>query len=361
MKKRSPIKKVRLLDVARAAGVSPGVVSQVLGNGRSNSRASAATAARIVQVARELNFSPDPSARRLRGARSNLYGVLVASAGDPLVSFLVEHLDMEAMKGGCHTLICNTIGNTALAPDQFDYHVRELLHQGVDGVFCAVHEWFGGNRRELLRQHPNTVFYEDPGIPGTCHVSIDREAAGRLAVRHLFERGCKRIGIALRGLSRPKQAARLQGYKAEMSACGLGTDNALIFNGEDFRSAIPVCDKRGERWDFPCVIGIRVVDALVRDGGADGIVAPDDFWASVIIRQLRARGIRVPGDVAVVGYLNHYLSDWIDPPLTTISRCPDEAARRMVRMMEQMVKAGPLPEEARAVLIQPKLIVRQSA
>lgn len=361
MKKPERIKKVRLLDVARAAGVSSGVVSQVLGNGKSNSRASEETAARILKVARELNFMPDPSARRLRGARSNMYGVLVASAGDPLVSFLVQFLDMEAMKVGCHTLICNTVGNTALAPDQFDHHVRELSHQGVDGVFCAVHEWFGGNRRELLLHHPNTVFYEDPGIAGACHVSVDREAAGRLAVRHLFERGCKRIGIALRGLSSPKQVDRLRGYKAEMAACGLGADNALIFNGEDFRSAVPVCDERRERWDFPCVIGARVVDALVRDGGADGVIAPDDFWASVIIRHLRGRGIRVPGDVAVIGYLNHYLADWIDPPLTTISRCPDEAARQMMRMMERMVRQGPLPEDGRVALVHPKLIVRQSA
>lgn len=359
-KKRALARKVRLIDVARAAGVSPGVVSQVLGKGKSNSRASAKTAARILDVAQQLDYRPDPSARRLRGVRSNLYGVLVASAGDPLVSFLVQFLDMEATKVGCHTLICNTIGNTALAPDQFDYHVRELLHQGVDGVFCAVHEWFGGDRSELIRQHPNTVFYDDPGIREVCQVSIDREAVGRLAVRHLFERGCRRIGIAVRGFSHPKQAARLRGYMSELAACGLASEERLIYDGEEFRSAVPVCDERGEKWNFPDVIGTRVVDALVRDGGADGIIAPDDFWASVMIRQLRVRGLRVPDDVAVVGYLNHYLADWVDPPLTTISRCPDVVAKEMMRMMERMVKEGALPETERAVQIRPELIVRQS-
>jgi LacI family transcriptional regulator len=361
MKRQASIKKIRLVDVAHAAGVSLGVVSQVLGKGKSNSRASKETTARILKVAGDLKFRPDPSARRLRGARSNLYGVLVASAGDPLVSFLVQFLDMEAMKVGCRTLICNTVGNSTLAPDQFDYHVHELLHQGVDGVFCAVHDWFGGNRRELLRIHPNTVFYEDPSIAGASYVTVDREAAGRLAVRHLYERGCRRIGIALRGLSRPKQMARLSGYRAEMAACGLVVSDALIFNGQDFSTAVPVCDDRGEKWDFPSVIGTRTVDALVRDGGADAIIAPDDFWASVIIRRLRARGIRVPDDVAVIGYLNHYLADWIDPPLTTISRCQDEAARRMMGMMEQLVAKGKLPESERVVQVQPKLIVRQSA
>ncbi len=352
--------RIRLLDVAREAGVSPGVVSQVLGKGRSNSRASEETRMRIQEVARRLNYRPDPNACRLRGARSNLYGVLVASAGDPLTSFLVQFLDMESVKVGCHTLICNTVGNTQLAPDQFAYHVRELEHQGVDGVFCAVHEWFGGDRAELLRHHPNTVFYDDPGIAGACHVSVDREAAGRLAVRHLHERGCRRIGIALRSLTRPKQTARLNGYIAEMEACGVASDPSLIFNAEVFRVAVPVCDERGERWEFPDEIGRVVADALVRDGGADGIVAPDDFWASVIIRHLHRRGLRVPDDVAVVGYLNHYLADWTDPPLTSISRCPDAAARSMMQIMERMIKNGPLPDSELAVTIQPKLIVRQS-
>jgi LacI family transcriptional regulator len=361
MKRQIGIKKVRLLDVAHAAGVSLGVVSQILGNGKSNSRASKETAARILKAASELKFRPDPSARRLRGARSNLYGVLVASAGDPLVSFLVQFLDMEAMKVGCRTLICNTVGDSALAPDQFDYHVHELLHQGVDGVFCAVHDWFGGNRRELLRVHPNTVFYEAPGIAEASYVTVDRAAAARLAVRHLYERGCRRIGIALRGISRPKQLARLSGYRAEMAACGLVVDDALIFNEQDFCNVVPVCDIRGERWDFSSEIGTRTVDALVRGAGADAIIAPDDFWASVIIRRLRARGIRVPDDVAVIGYLNHYLADWIDPPLTTISRCQDEAARRMMGMMEQLVAKGKLPASERVVQVQPKLIVRQSA
>jgi DNA-binding LacI/PurR family transcriptional regulator len=361
MGKQMRQKRIRLLDVAEAAGVSPGVVSQVLGRGRSNSRASEATRARILDVARSLNYRPDPSARRLRGARSNLYGVLVASAGDPLVSFLVQFLDVEAMKVGCHTLICNTVGDTALAPDQFDYHVRELAHQGMDGVFCAVHDWFGGDRSELVRQHPHTVFYEDPGIPGACHVTVDREAAGRLAVRHLFERGCRRIGIAVRGVALPKQAARLKGYRDEAAACGLRAEDALVFNGEAFSAAVPLCDARGEKWRFPSEIGARVVNALVRGAGADGIVAPDDFWASAIIRELRARGLRVPDDVAVVGYLNHYLADWVDPPLTTISRCPDEAARRMVAMMERLVRDGAIPARERSVVIRPKLVVRQSA
>lgn len=353
-------KRVRLVDIAQAAGVSVGVVSQVLGSGKSNSRASETTASKIKEIAAALNYSPNHSARRLRGARSNLYGVLVASAGDPLVSFLVQYLDMEALKVGCRTLICNTIGDTALAPDQFNYHVDELINQGVDGVLCAVHDWFGGNRKALIRKHPNTVFYGDPRIPTASYVSVDREASATLAVRHLVERGYKRIAIALRGSGNLKQSARLLGYRKAMVAVGRKVEERLIFKGDGLEMAIPMCDAQGERWELPPGIGARVVEALVARGRADAIIAPDDFWASVIIRYLREINLRVPQDVAVIGYLNHYLAEWIDPPLTTISRCPDLAARNMVLLLERLIAGTTMDIAERRVVITPKLIVRAS-
>jgi DNA-binding LacI/PurR family transcriptional regulator len=69
----------------------------------------------------------------------------------------------------------------------------------------------------------------------------------------------------------------------------------------------------------------------------------------------------VPADVAVVGYLNHYLADWTDPPLTTIDLSHAEAARQMIKMMERMIADGSLPSEERGVKIRPRLIVRESA
>ena len=85
------------------------------------------------------------------------------------------------------------------------------------------------------------------------------------------------------------------------------------------------------------------------------------FWAATLIKRMRARGIRVPHDVAVVGYLNHYLADWSDPALTTVDLRHTVAAEVMVQMLERMVSEGPLSEVERVVKIKPKLIVRDSA
>lgn len=355
-----PRKRVRLADVATATGVSRSVVGQVLNGGSGNSRVGEETANRIKEVARALDYRPNLAARQLRGKRTQTFGLLVASAGDPLRSFLVQYLDMEASKVGCHTIIGNTIGREE--PNYFAYYVDEFARRGVDGVFCAVHDWFAGDRQALLAQHPNTVFYGRPNqLPDACYVDVDRAEAVRLAVRHLIERGRRRIGLALSGVTRGTCRARLQGYTEELAAHGLSVDQDWIFNGEEFGQVFAQHNEDALKWDYPAEVIDRCIDALVVDGQVDAIVAHDDFWAATLIRLARCRGIKVPENLAVVGYLNHYLADWTDPPLTTVDLQHEMAAKAMVEMMEKLVEEGSLPESQRVVTIEPKLIVRGSS
>ena len=353
-------KAATISEVARLAGVSRWVAGHVLNQGSGNSRVRPDTAARIQDAAQRLNYRPNHAAMSLRGKRSRTFGVLVASAGDPLRSFLVQYLDAEAVKVGCHTLIGNTIGNPTVGPNQFDYLVEEFARRRVDGVLCAVHHWFEGDRLELVARHPNTIFYEDPAVSDAPHVAVDRQEAVRLAVRHLLERGRRRIGLAVMTLSRANHRERCDGYRKELQAHGLDADDRLIFNGEPTGPIFARCNEDASKWEFPVASMDAVIDRLVGDAGADAIIAHDDFWAAALLKRLRSRGISVPRQVAVVGYLNHYLADWTDPALTTIDLCHAMAAKRMIEILEKMIVNGPLPEE-RIVRIQPRLIERESA
>lgn len=355
-----PQKRVRLADVATATGVSRTVVGQVLNGGTGNSRVGDETANRIREVARSMDYRPNLAARQLRGKRTQTYGMLVASAGDPLRSFLVQYLDMEASEVGCHTIIGNTIGREE--PNHFAYYVDEFSRRGVDGVFCAVHDWFAGDRQALVSRHPNTVFYGRPSqLTEACYVDVDRALAVRLAVRHLVGQGRRRIGLALAGVTKATCQARLVGYTEELGEHGMQVDKRLIFSGENFGQVFAMHNESQLKWDYPAEVIGRCIDALVGEGRADAIVAHDDFWAATLIRIARSRGIRVPEDLAVVGYLNHYLADWTDPPLTTVDLQHATAAKSMVAMMERLIDNGPLAETERGVVIEPKLIVRGSS
>lgn len=358
---QAPRRAPTLADVARAAGVSRWVAGRIVNGGDGNSRCSEESRRRVLEAALALDYHPNYAARQLSGKRSYTFGLMVASAGDPLRSFLVQHLDVEAVKIGCQTLISNTIGNPAVGPDQFHHYVEEFARRGVDGVFCAVHHWWPGDRAALLRRHPRTVFYEDPGVPGACYVEVDRHEAARLAVRHLVRRGRRRIGLAVMTLSRPAHAARRRGYEAELAAHGRAVEDGLVFSAEPYGLTFARCNERTGQWEFPAEVMDRAIDALVDGAAADAVVAHDDFWAAALVKRLRARGLRVPDDVAVVGYLNHYLADWTDPALTTIDLCHETAAREMVAMLERMITSGPLPEGQHTVKVKPRLIVRESA
>jgi DNA-binding LacI/PurR family transcriptional regulator len=351
-------KAVRLVDIAKEAGVSVSVVGSVLNGGRGNSRVAAATAERIVEIAKRLNYRASPTAQQLRGKRSRVFGLLVASAGDPLTSYLVEHLDEEAVKLGCQTLI----GNTAFAPDRFETCVDELLNRGVDGVFCVVHSFFPGDRSQLLARCPNTVFYRDPGVPNATFADVDQYAAGAAAANHLLGTGRRRIGFAILDPTLPELADRVRGAKDAVDASAASTTSLAVYTGEPGSAQPQMPDERVMLWDTPDDVLDAVIDLLVVEHGADGIIAHNDFIASALLKRMRRRNIRVPADVAVVGYLNHYLCQYVDPPLTSVDLRHHAAASAMVSALREMIESPSADQpEGRAINILPEVIVRDSA
>jgi LacI family transcriptional regulator len=350
--------KTRLIDIAKEAGVSVSVVGCVLNGGGGNTRVAQQTAERIVAIADRLNYRASPTAQQLRGKRSNVFGLLVASAGDPLTSFLVEHLDEEVVTHGCQTLI----GNTALAPGRFEASVDEFVSRGVDGIFCIVHNIFPGDRAALLARCPNTVFYCDPGLPNATFVEVDQGEVGRLSAEYLLSRGRQRIGFAILDPAIPLLQDRMNGLRSAYQQAKVPLSSLAVFEGSP-GSAGPVRpDERTMLWQTAEPILDQIIDQLVVQHRADAIVAHSDFIASALLKRMRARGIRVPKDVAIVGYLNHYLCDYVDPPLTSIDLNHHLAAKAMVNAVQQMVEQGPSAASDRGqILISPRVIARESA
>jgi DNA-binding LacI/PurR family transcriptional regulator len=236
------------------------------------------------------------------------------------------------------------------------------VSRGVDGILCAVHPELPGDRQRLLDRSPNTVFYEDPGLPACTFISIDQVAAGRIAVQHLVGQGRRRIGFAIADPGNHMLAGRLAGYRAELHAHGLGGNDALVFAGVCGSSGPLHPEERVVLWHTPVETLDRLIDQLVVKERADAIVAHDDFLAASLLRRLRARGVRVPRQVAVVGYLNHYLCDHVDPPLTSVDLQHHVAARIMVATLEDMILSPPGQTKVpRPLVVEPMLVVRESA
>lgn len=354
-------KPATLSQVAELAGVSRWVAGAVLNKGAGNIGCSKENRKRILDAAKMLNYQPNFAARTLRGKNSQVYGLLVASAGDPLRSFLVQYLDVESIATGRQVFISNTIGNPNVGPNRFEQCVMDFAHRKVDGVFCAVHHWFAGDRQFLLQMHPKTVFYEDPGIANTSFVAVDRAEAIRIAVNHLVsQQGRQRIAITLMSRENTTQLVRFNAYRQSLEANGMPFHPELVLWGCDHGAGYAYHDPVENKWSFPTNVIETAITLLVDQAGADAVIAYDDFWGATMISRLLKRRKRVPEDVAVIGYLNHYLADWTAPSLTSIDINHTSAAKQMVRMLDEMVNTPTEQIVAKKVLIKPRLIVRDS-
>ena len=288
-----------------------------------------------------------------------MFGLLVASAGDPLTSYLVEYLDEEIVKLGCQTLI----GNTAVASGRFETCVDEMVARGVDGIFCVVHSIFPGDRAKLLARCPNTVFYCDPGLPAATYVEIDQVAAGRATADYLLASGHRRLGFALADPASAAIKQRVKGVKSSLVRHGGLASDLGICKGSPGSSQPNRPDERSMDWHTPDETLDYIIDELVVKHRADAVIAHNDFIASALLKQCRKRAIGVPEDVAIVGYLNHYLCEYVDPPLTSVDLQHHEAAKAMVEALHDMVEEPPDagPRQLRPIAIEPKVIRRVSA
>lgn len=330
---------VRLIDVARAAGVSRVAAAHVLnGAGSGNVRVAPATRERIERIARELNYRPNRAAQQLRGVPSGLIGVIFDSQW-PTNFQRLSLLEQAGIARGLRFMVGQVHGDAPLAAQYLD----DFQSRGVQGILCIVdlHRRHREQIRPLFAGRRDVVFHGRPLVDGASCVRVDTEDGIRQSVSHLLERGRSRIGLLLSDSSDQYMEFRRAGYTAEHRARGMTVDPNLLWCAEADLPDQPMLD--------------RAVDMLVERACADSIIAADDVWAVRLIQRLKARGLRVPDDVAVVGYDNLDLATVIEPALTTIDQQHEVYAREAI---ELLLKLG--QHEPAIATVRPKLIVRES-
>ena len=337
---------VRLIDVAKRAGVSRVTVSHVLHGVGANVRVSKATRERVKRVARQLNYKPNRSAQQLRGARSKILGVIVDTWAMPVMSNRLSALEQEATRRGYRLII----GQARSDPDRVREYLDDFEGRGVEGVLCLVDLMRGYEKklRPLFDPRTHLVFHGKPIIQGAACVSVDTVDGVRQSLAHVLDRGRQRPSLVLWNLADERSHLRRQGYRAELATRGLSVDERLIWSAQS-ESGIPSLD-----------VLDRVIDTLVVRCGADALIGDDDVWAVRLIQRLKDRGFRVPADVAVVGYDNLDLAAVIDPTLTTVDQNHPAYAQAALDLAMKMNEDDKLPRSQRTVIIQPRLIVRDS-
>lgn len=326
---------VTLQDVAAAAGVSAQTVSRVV-----NQRPEVAdeTRFRVWEVIRRLGYQPNITARTLVSRRSQVLGVITLPLDDYFRAQVIAGLEKEARAQGYACQLSFIQGSLEDLPALID----GMVGRQVDGIALLTPTRF--DMPDLSLNCPVVTVAHPLDSPCALNVDVDNVDGAYQAIHHLLQLGHRRIGQVSGPLDWTAAADRVEGARRALAE----------FQVENRPEQLAECAGWTLHDGYEAV---RALLAAVPDLTA--IFCHNDWMALGAYRALRDAGKRIPDDVSVVGYDDQPMSEFLDPPLTSI-RQPSEG---LGRLMAQLVLAAiERPEPWRQEMLVPaELVVRESA
>jgi len=339
-------KPFRMIDIARQANVSRTAVTHVLtGAGRGKvGGVSKAKADEIRRIAAELGYVPNLAAQQLAGKRSAIVGAIASQWWSTETRFFTVLQQACAARG--LDILAVQANNQTEAVERF---VETSLGRGVEAVIVLafVHDALWTQAAEALARFPRVIsVVVDPEIPGSRAVETDIAGGMRLAVEHLHRHNRRKIVLVLEDLDSKMNCLRHRAFQETLADLG--------------RAAAPeqVClaTKGWSEGDYP---EFQVLGGELLRRGADAILADSDFSAAFLCKALQERGLRVPEDVAVVGWGNEIVSRWCNPRLTTVSYEFEAIVETCLDMLGRWFENA-AEDQLRSTIIPMKLIIRES-
>lgn len=337
-------------DVARRAGVSISSVSNVLNN--RTDRMSNSTRLRIEQAISELNYHPARAVASPNTGPAKIIGLLVPSIVNPSFSALAHEIDAAAKAYRYRVLLSNSYRQE----DEECGFIEDMFAHGIRGIIVAASDIRQTHFVRASEQGMMIVSYDNRFSDNITSdnrlfdsVSMDNVEAGRLAAQHLIAQGCRNILFATEATLTLSRSHKIEGFLAVLREHRLPVSQRVI-EGK-------ASSEYGDTEMFE--LGLKLaaqVRALMPH--PDGIVAINDALGIGLMVGLRTAGIKIPGDISIVGIDNIALSGLAWPGLTSVMPPLAEMAQVMVgRLISRMDDPQLPPEEW---LFPPMLVCRQS-
>ncbi|HEY5564418.1 MAG TPA: LacI family DNA-binding transcriptional regulator [Rhodothermia bacterium] len=340
--KRSTIK-----DVAAEAGVAISTVSLAL-SGKGYVRDE--TKQRVKDVARRLKYAPARAAQRLASTLTGNVGFVLRedhfTRSEPFYTRVFLGTEFEADRHGHYVLLA-----TVPSPFDADHDVPRFLREGnVDGLMIAgkVDADFMSSLEQLSLPIV-LIDFEYDDIPS---VLIDNHGGAAAAVRHLLSRSHKRIAFLGADMIHPSIRGRLEGYRLAMAGAGLPADDVLVIvsaNGEPNTETGRALAGR----------------LLSMDPMPTAVFCANDALALTVIRSAMAAGIRIPEDLAVVGFDDVEGARLVSPPLTTVHVFKEQLGELAARYLAELItreskNSSPYEKSSHTIRVPTELVIRSS-
>jgi len=327
-----------IVDIADKLKLSPSTVSRALSNHPDIKRE---TKERVRKAAGELSYTPNTIAQSLKRSKTNTIGVLVPEIKHDFFSSAISGIEEVAYQAGYAIIVCQS--NESSEREIINTNV--LLHQRVAGIIVSISQSTksGEHFQDVLRRKIPLVFFdrvcEDVDA---SKVVIDDYKSSFDAVSYLVKKGYKKIAH----FAGPKDLAicvkRWTGYVDALKKGGLPVPNEFVRYGGLHEQD-----------------GYDSMDALLKEGKIpDAIFAINDPVAIGAYQRIKEAKLRIPEDIAIMGFSNNKITSLIDPPMTTISQPSFEMGREAAKILIDMIDNK--LNEPKSLILDAELIVRGS-
>lgn len=334
-------REVTIYDIAKKLSISPATVSRGL---QDHPGISKKTKKKIFDTADELGYRTNHFARNLRQRQTRTIGVLVHELNSSFITAVLAGIEKVTTEAGYDLIITHSSESSK----KEIANAKNLFDKRVDGLIASL----ASDTKHLDHYKP----FVEKGVPilffdrveqdgNNTVVVIDNARCGYLATQHLIEQGCKRIAHVTSSLNRNVYSQRCKGYQDALFDNKIKYDEQLVIVG-----------------DLTEKSGIRAAEQILKmKPMPDGIFVTNDFVAAVCMRTLKEHGIKIPEDIAVVGFNNDAISNLIEPTLSTINYpgmdMGEIAARNLINHLKGVTKL----QQTNTIIVRSELIVRKSS
>ncbi len=338
-------------DVAARAKVSRMTVSRVINK---KGYVGAETRQRVEAAIRELNYRPNILAKALVTKRTSIIAYVMIDISDPFHNLVKQGFESIAYHGRYTSMMCD-VHSEERQRDYFNMF-QEICIGGAVFHHLAVTQ---AQINELEQAGIQCVLIDNEyDLPDVSCVNTDNYAGGRMAARHLYEKGHRRIGC-IHGTLSPSDSnspprykdtfqfriwqQRTAGFVDELAKHGLEAAGFFLCSGD-----MKMAD----------TLSFDIVDAILSEKDPiTAIYCEDDVMALTIYKRLQERGIKVPEQIAIIGHDGLDMVKALHPQITTIEQPRYEMGHLAAQMLIERIEKGTPP---RRVLLQPKLLVGES-
>ncbi len=324
-------------QVAAQAGTSSATVSHVINGTRF---VSAPVREQVQKAMLELGYRPNGLARSLRSGHTHTLGLILPDSANPFFAEVGHAIESAAFAIGYSVILCNTENDQ----NKERMYTDVLENKQVDGIIFVG----AGENRESISKivqngTPLVVVDRDMANLELDCVTTDNFQGGLLATQHLLANGHKLIGCITGPSNLTPSAERVTGYRNALQGAGISLDETLIIRG-DFHAASGY------------TAGLKLLQHHPRP---TAIFVCNDMMAIGTLRAASQLGLKVPDDLAIVGFDDIELSSYTTPLLSTVSQPKQEIGQMTVNLIIERINNPSLPP--RRNVLPTRLVIRESS